>query len=94
MNKIANGYTHLTSVNYYINSIIASEDLIRNEQDKTLSLRKRRIDEFFVKKRLHFNELTTINCLELKKCDLTIPVEQQLYITSLVHFFIKLFYIE
>lgn len=93
MNKIADGYTHLTSVYYYNNCIIASEDLIRNEQDKTLSLRKRRIDEFFLKKRLHLNELTNINsdnCLELQKGDLTIPIEQQLYITSLVNFFIKL----
>ena len=80
---------------YYNNCIIASEDLIRNEQDKTLSLRKRRIDEFFLKKRLHLNELTNINsdnCLELQKGDLTIPIEQQLYITSLVNFFIKLLY--
>ena len=95
MNKIADGYTHLTSVYYYNNCIIASEDLIRNEQDKTLSLRKRRIDEFFLKKRLHLNELTNINsdnCLELQKGDLTIPIEQQLYITSLVYFFIKLLY--
>ena len=95
MNKIADGYTHLTSVYYYYNCIIASEDLIRNEQDKTLSLRKRRIDEFFLKKRLHLNELTNINsdnCLELQKGDLTIPIEQQLYITSLVNFFIKLLY--
>lgn len=95
MNKIADGYTHLTSVYYYNNCIIASEDLIRNEQDKTLSLRKRRIDEFFLKKRLHLNELTNINsdnCLELQKGDLTIPIEQQLYITSLVNFFIKLLY--
>ena len=95
MNKIADGYTHLTSVYYYNNCIIASEDLIRNEQDKTLSLRKRRIDEFFPKKRLHLNELTNINsdnCLELQKGDLTIPIEQQLYITSLVNFFIKLLY--
>ena len=78
MNKIADGYTHLTSVYYYNNCIIASEDLIRNEQDKTLSLRKRRIDEFFLKKRLHLNELTNINsdnCLELQKGDLTIPIE-------------------
>ena len=93
MNKIADGYTHLTSVYYYNNCIIASEDLIRNEQDKTLSLRKRRIDEFFLKKRLHLNELTNINsdnCLELQKGDLTIPIQQQLYITSLVNFFIKL----
>ena len=95
MNKIADGYTHLTSVYYYNNCIIASEDLIRNEQDKTLSLRKRRIDEFFLKKRLHLNELTNINsdnCLELQKGDLTIPIEQQLYITSLVNFFIKRLY--
>ena len=95
MNKIADGYEHLTSVYYYNNCIIASEDLIRNEQDKTLSLRKRRIDEFFLKKRLHLNELTNINsdnCLELQKGDLTIPIEQQLYITSLVNFFIKLLY--
>lgn len=95
MNKIADGYTHLTSVYYYNNCIIASEDLIRNEQDKTLSLRKRRIDEFFLKKRLHLTELTNINsdnCLELQKGDLTIPIEQQLYITSLVNFFIKLLY--
>lgn len=95
MNKIADGYTHLTSVYYYNNCIIASEDLIRNEQDKTLSLRKRRIDEFFLKKRLHLNELTNINsdnCLELQKGDLTIPIQQQLYITSLVNFFIKLLY--
>ena len=95
MNKIADGYTHLTSVYYYNNCIIASEDLIRNEQDKTLSLRKRRIDEFFLKKRLHLNELTNINsdnCLELQKGDLAIPIEQQLYITSLVNFFIKLLY--
>lgn len=95
MNKIADGYTHLTSVYYYNNCIIASEDLIRNEQDKTLFLRKRRIDEFFLKKRLHLNELTNINsdnCLELQKGDLTIPIEQQLYITSLVNFFIKLLY--
>ena len=95
MNKIADGYTHLTSVYYYNNCIIASEDLIRNEQDKTLSLRKRRNDEFFLKKRLHLNELTNINsdnCLELQKGDLTIPIEQQLYITSLVNFFIKLLY--
>ena len=95
MNKIADGYTHLTSVYDYNNCIIASEDLIRNEQDKTLSLRKRRIDEFFLKKRLHLNELTNINsdnCLELQKGDLTIPIEQQLYITSLVNFFIKLLY--
>lgn len=95
MNKITDGYTHLTSVYYYNNCIIASEDLIRNEQDKTLSLRKRRIDEFFLKKRLHLNELTNINsdnCLELQKGDLTIPIEQQLYITSLVNFFIKLLY--
>ena len=95
MNKIADGYTHLTSVYYYNNCIIASEDLIRNEQDKTLSLRKRRIDEFFLKKRLHLNELTNINsdnCLELQKGDLTIPIEQQLYITSLVNVFIKLLY--
>ena len=95
MNKIADGYTHLTSVYYYNNCIIASEDLIRNEQDKTLSLRKRRIDEFFLKKRLHLNELTNINsdnCLELQKGDLTIPIEQQLDITSLVNFFIKLLY--
>ena len=95
MNKIADGYTHLTSVYYYNNCIIASEDLIRNEQDKTLFLRKRRIDEFFLKKRLHLNELTNINsdnCLELQKGDLTIPIQQQLYITSLVNFFIKLLY--
>ena len=95
MNKIADGYTHLTSVYYYNNCIIASEDLIRNEQDKTLFLRKRRIDEFFLKKRLHLNELTNINsdnCLELQKGDLTIPIQQQLYITSLVNVFIKLLY--
>ena len=70
---------------------IASEDLIRNEQEKALSLRKKKFDEFFLKKRLH----GVINpdskdysqfFLEIQERDLTIPKEQQLQITSLVSF--------
>ena len=92
MTKVQNSLENQTLVSIdVIFILIASEDLLRNEQEKALSLRKKKFDEFFMKKRLHgvFNPDSKDNSqffLEIQKTDLTIPKEQQLTITSLVHY--------